>query len=95
MNIKPLYDRVIIKPLKQKNKTGGGLMLPEIAEEKSQIGTVIAVGDGGSLDGKEQKIQVKSGDKILYSKFAGTEIKVDEESLIIVRQTDVLAVLED
>ena len=95
MNIKPLYDRVIIKPQKHKNKTGGGLMLPEIAEEKSQIGTVIAVGDGGSLDGKEQKIEVKSGDKILYSKFAGTEIKVDEESLIIVRQTDVLAVLED
>lgn len=95
MKLKPLYDRVAIKPLKNPEKTIGGIILPAIAQEKSQIGEVVAIGTGGSLDGKQEKIQVKSGDKVLYSKFAGTEIKVDENEYIILRQTDVLAVLED
>ena len=93
MNITPLYDRVVLEPAKAQTKTVGGIMLPEIAQEKSQLAKVIAVGEGGSLDGKEQKMQVKIGDRVLYSKFAGTEIKVDNKEYIIVRQTDILAII--
>lgn len=69
-------------------------MLPEIAQEKSQMAKVVSVGEGGSIDGKESKIQVKTGDKVLYTKFAGTEIKIDGKDFIIVRQTDILAIIE-
>lgn len=94
MKIKPLYDRVVLEPKIMQEKTFSGIMLPEVAREKSQIATVVAVGQGGALDGNEHKIQVKVGDKVLYSKFAGTEIKLDGKELIIVRQTDVLAVID-
>ena len=93
MKIRPLYDRVVLEPELMHEKTFSGIMLPEVAREKSQIATVLAVGEGGALDGNEHKIQVKVGDKVLYSKFAGTEIKLDGKELIIVRQTDVLAVI--
>ena len=95
MKIKPLYDRVVLSPLKTKEKTLGGLVLPEVAQEKSQIAKVIAVGKGGNLDGKELEIQVCVGDKVLYSKYAGTDIKVEGEDYVVVRQTDVLAVIEE
>ena len=94
MKIKPLYDRVVLEPEKVGEKTYSGIMLPEVAREKSQIGVVVAVGDGGALDGNNHKIQVQKGDRVLYSKYAGTEIKVDGKQFIIVRQTDVLAVID-
>ena len=93
MKIKPLYDRVVLKPERAQEKTFSGIMLPEVAREKSQIGVVVAVGQGGALDGSNHKIQVKVGERVLYSKYAGTEIKVDGEEFMIVRQTDVLAVI--
>lgn len=93
MKIKPLYDRVVIKPEVVGEKTFSGIVLPEMAREKSQIGKVVAIGSGGALDGQNQKIQVEIGDKVLYSKFAGTEIKLDGENYIILRQVDVLAII--
>ncbi|MDD4815908.1 MAG: co-chaperone GroES [Clostridia bacterium] len=95
MKIKPLYDRVVLSSIKQQEKTVGGIMLPEVAQQKSQFAEVVAVGAGGNLDGKETKMQLKVGDKVIYSKFAGTDIKIDDKDYIIIRQTDVLAVLGD
>ncbi len=94
MILRPLFDRIVIKPLKTESKTEGGIMLPAVAQEKSQLATVISVGEGGLVDGKEVKMVVKPKDKILYSKYAGTEVKFEGEELIVIRQTDVLAVIE-
>lgn len=94
MELRPLFDRIVIKPLKTESKTEGGIMLPAVAQEKSQLATVISVGEGGLVDGKEVKMVVKPKDKILYSKYAGTEVKFEGEELIVIRQTDVLAVIE-
>ena len=94
MILRPLFDRIVIKPLKTESKTEGGIMLPAVAREKSQLATVISVGEGGLVDGKEVKMVVKPKDKILYSKYAGTEVKFEGEELIVIRQTDVLAVIE-
>ena len=93
MNIKPLYDRVVLAAEDAKSKTASGIMLPEMAQEKSQVGTVVAVGKGIDLDGNKSEIQVKIGDKVLYSKFAGVEIKIEDKNYIVVRQTDILAIL--
>ncbi|MBR5226486.1 MAG: co-chaperone GroES [Clostridia bacterium] len=93
MKIKPLYDRVVLEPEKIQEKTYSGIMLPEVAREKSQIGKVVAVGQGGALDGNNHKIQVEVGDRVLYSKYAGTDVKVDGKMFVVVRQTDVLAVI--
>lgn len=94
MKIKPLYDRIALEPELVQEKTKFGIVLPELAREKSQMGKVVAVGQGGALDGANNKIQVEIGDRVLYSKYAGTEIKVDGKEFVIVRQTDVLAVIE-
>ena len=94
MILRPLFDRIVTKPLKTESKTEGGIMLPAVAQEKSQLATVISVGEGGLVDGKEVKMVVKPKDKILYSKYAGTEVKFEGEELIVIRQTDVLAVIE-
>lgn len=94
MELRPLFDRIVIKPLKTESKTEGGIMLPAVAQEKSQLATVVSVGEGGFVDGKEVKMVVKPKDKILYSKYAGTEVKFEGEELIVIRQTDVLAVIE-
>ena len=91
--IKPLYDRVVLSPEKAQEKTNSGIMLPEMAQERSQIGIVVAVGDGGSLDGNEHKMQLREGDRVLYAKYGGTEIKVDNKDYVVVRQTDVLAII--
>ena len=93
MKIKPLYDRVVLRPSKNSEKTQGGIMLPEIAQEKSQTGEVVAIGNGKNFEGKTGEMQVKIGDKVLFSKFSGTEIKIDGEDFIIVREPDILAVL--
>jgi len=94
MAIKPLFDKVVIKAIEQDEKTASGIVLPGAAKEKPQLATVVAVGPGGLVDGKEVKMQVKVGDKVLYSKYAGAEFKIDGEEVVIVRQADILAVVD-
>lgn len=94
MKLKPLGDRVVIKQLEAEEKTKSGIVLPSQAKEKPQEAEVIAVGPGGTVDGKEIKMEVKPGDRVIYSKYAGTEVKMDEEEYIIVKQNDILAVVE-
>ena len=95
MKLVPLGDKVVIKQMEAEEKTKSGIVLPTQSKEKPQEAEVIAVGPGGMVDGKEIKMQVKVGDKIIYSKYAGTEIKIDGETLIIVRQNEILAIVED
>lgn len=94
MNIRPLGDRVVIKMLETEETTKSGIVLPGSAKEKPQMAEVLAVGPGGTVDGKEVKMEVKVGDKVIYSKYAGTEVKLDGKEYIIVRQNDILAVVE-
>ena len=94
MTVKPLGDRVVIKNCEAEETTKSGLIMPNSAKEKPQMAMVLAVGPGGNVDGKEITMHVKSGDKVIYSKYAGTEVKVDGEELIIVRQSDILAIVE-
>ena len=95
MNLKPLGDRVVLKPVEKEERTKSGIVLPDTAKEKPQEGKVIAVGPGRILDdGKREAIDVKKGDKVLYAKYAGTEFKVDGEDLLIVSQKDILAIVE-
>ena len=95
MKLVPLGDRVVIKQLIAEETTKSGIVLPGQAKEKPQQAEVVAVGPGGMIDGKEVQMQVKAGDKIIYSKYAGTEVDVDNnEVLIIVKQSDILAVIE-
>jgi len=90
--IKPLGDRVVIKPTPKEEVSKGGIVIPDTAKEKPQEGKIIAVGPGKlSEDGKRIAMEVKVGDKVIYSKYAGAEIKVDDEELIIVRESDILA----
>lgn len=94
MTIKPLSDRVLIKMEEAEETTKSGILLTGSAKEKPQVADVIAVGPGGVVDGKEVKMTVKAGDRVLTSKYAGTEIKMDGEEYTIVRQSDILAVVE-
>ena len=94
MNLKPLGDRVVIRQLEAEETTKSGIVLPSQAKEKPQQAEVIAVGPGGVVDGKEVKMEVKKGDKVIYSKYAGTEVKIGEDEHIIVRQSDILAIVE-
>jgi len=94
MKIKPLCDRVVIKMLETEEVTKGGIVLPGTAKEKPQIAEIVAVGPGGVVDGKEIVMEVKVGDKVLISKYAGTEVKLDGEEYTILRQSDILAVVE-
>ncbi|OWZ84751.1 co-chaperone GroES [Natranaerobius trueperi] len=95
MNLKPLGDRVVIKVLEQEEKTQSGIVLPEKAKEKPQEGEVVAVGSGKVLDdGSKIDLEVKKGDKVVYSKFAGNEVEVNGEEYLIMRQDDILAVFE-
>ena len=95
MKFVPLGDRVVIKALVAEETTKSGIVLPGQAKEKPQQAEVIAVGPGGVVDGKEVVMQVKPGDKVIYSKYSGTEVKLDEdENLIIVKQSDILAIIE-
>lgn len=94
MTIKPLADRVVIKMLEAEETTKGGIILSGSAKEKPQIAEVIAVGPGGVVDGKEVKMELKVGDKVIMSKYAGTEIKLDGEEYTILRQSDVLAKID-
>lgn len=94
MTIKPLADRVVIKMTEAEDTTKSGIILAGNAKEKPQVAEVVAVGPGGIVDGKEIKMEVKVGDKVLINKYAGTEVKVDGEESIIVRQSDILAIVE-
>ena len=94
MNLAPLGDRVVLKQLQAEETTKSGIVLPGQNKEKPQQAEVVAVGPGGVIDGKEVKMQVKVGQKVIYSKYAGTEVKLDDQELILVRQSDILAVVE-
>ncbi|MDY6072803.1 MAG: co-chaperone GroES [Eubacteriales bacterium] len=94
MNIKPLSDRVLIKNLEAEETTKGGIVLPGSAKEKPQMAEVLAVGPGGVVDGKEIKMELSVGQKVIYSKYAGTEVKFDGNEYILIRQSDVLAIVE-
>ena len=94
MKLVPLGDRVVLKQVEAEETTKSGLVLTTSAQEKPQEAEVIAVGPGGMVDGKEVTMQVKPGDKVIYSKYAGNEVKLEGEEYIIVRQNDILAVVE-
>ena len=94
MKLVPLGDRVVIKQLIAEETTKSGIVLPGQNKEKPQQAEVIAVGPGGMVEGKEVKMEVKVGDKVIYSKYSGTEVKLDDEEVIIVRQSDILAIIQ-
>jgi chaperonin GroES len=94
MKIKPLGDRVVIKMLESEETTKSGIVLPGSAKEKPQVAEVVAVGPGTVVDGKEIKMEVKVGDKVLMSKYSGTEVKFDGEEYTILKQGDILAIVE-
>lgn len=94
MAIVPLGDRVLIKPLESEETTKGGIVLPDTAKEKPQEGKIVAVGKGKMEDGKIIALEVKVGDKVLYGKYAGTEIKVDGEDHLITREDDILGIIK-
>ena len=93
MKLTPLFDRVVLKQLVEEETTKSGIVLPGQAKEKPQQAEVIAVGPGGVVDGKEITMQVKVGDKVIYSKYSGTEVELDNEKYVIVKQNDILAVI--
>ena len=94
MKLVPLGDRVVLKQLEAEETTKSGLVLPGQAQEKPQQAEVIAVGPGGVVDGKEVKMEVAVGDKVIYSKYSGTEVKLDSEEYIVVKQSDILAIVK-
>ncbi len=95
MKIKPMYDRVVVKRVENDEKTAGGIIIPDTAKEKPQQGKVVAVGPGRVLkDGKLEKLDVKKGDRVLFGKFSGSELTVDGEELLILREDDILGVLD-
>ena len=95
MNIKPLFDKVVIESVPVEEKTKSGLFLTAASQEKPQSYLVVAVGPGGIIDGKEIQMQVKVGDKVLCSKYAGSDFKVDGKEFTIIKQSDILAIVED
>ncbi len=95
MKLKPLADRVVVKPIEQEEKTAGGIVLPDTAKERPQEGEVVAVGEGKLLDnGERVPPQVKVGDRVLFAKYGGTEVKVDGVEYLILRESDILAISE-
>ncbi len=95
MYLVPLGDKVVLKQLVEEETTKGGIILPGAAKEKPQQAEVIAVGPGGMVDGKEVKMEVKVGDKVIYSKYSGTEVKIGDDELIVCKQGDIVAIVKD
>ena len=95
MTLKPLADRVVIKRLEAEETTKGGIILTAAAKEQPDMSVVVAVGPGGVMDGKEVKMILKPGDKVITSKYMGTDVKIDGEQLTIVKQSDIVAIVED
>ena len=94
MTIKPLADRVVLKPTEAEEKTASGIILTASAQEKPQVAEVVAVGPGGLIDGNEVEMYVKVGDKVIVGKYSGTDVKMDNEEYTIVRQSEILAIVE-
>jgi len=95
MKFRPLHDRVLVKPMEQETKTAGGIIIPDTAKEKPMQGEVLAVGAGArSEDGKVTPLDVKVGDKVLYGKWSGTEIKIEGDTLLVMRESDLMGVIE-
>ena len=94
MKLEPLFDRVVLKPIVAEEKSKGGIILPGEAKEKPQQAEVVAVGPGGVVDGKEVTMQVKAGDVVIYSKYSGTDVEIDDEKFVICKQNDILAVVK-
>ena len=95
MKLKPLGDKVVLKQLIAEETTKSGIVIPGAAKEKPQQAEVIAAGPGGVVDGKEVKMEVKPGDHVIYSKYSGTEVQLDDETYIVVKQNDIVAIIED
>jgi len=96
MKVKPLHDRVLVKRLEQEEKTAGGIIIPDTAKEKPQQGKVLAVGSGARDEaGKIVPLDVKVGDTVLFAKWGGTEVKIDGEELLVMKETDIIAIMED
>ena len=95
MKIEPLFDRVVLLPKENESETKGGIILPSAAQEKAQMATVVEVGSGLGPDGKNIGMQVKKGDVVLYGKYSGVEVTIDEVKYVVVRQPDILAVIKD
>ena len=94
MKIRPLYDRILVKRLEEQNKTAGGLFIPDTAKEKPMEASVVAVGNGKvQEDGSLRKLEIKAGDKVLFTKYSGSEIKIDAEDFVILREDEILAVV--
>ena len=95
MKFRPLHDRVVVEPLDEDERTAGGIIIPETAKEKPMQGKVVSVGPGArGEDGKMQKLDVKKGDRILYGKWSGTEVKLEGKTLLIMRESDVMGIIE-
>ena len=95
MNFKPLFDRVVVEPNQKENITNAGIVLPETSQERPQTGVVVAVGDGENLDNQKVEIKVKIGDKILFNKYSGNELKLNDKNYIVLRQIDIIGVYND
>ena len=94
MNVKPLADRIILRPLEAEQKTAGGIIIPDAAKEKPQKGEIVAVGPGKIADsGQKIEMSLKNGDKVLYGKYSGTEVSIDGQDYLIMKESDVLAIL--
>ena len=95
MKIRPLHDRVLVKPLEAEQKTAGGIIIPDTAKEKPMEGKVVAVGPGArGEDGKQYALDVKKGDRVLYGKWSGTEVKVGGDELLIIKEADIMGIVE-
>ena len=95
MSLKPLHDRVLVEPLEADEKTAGGIIIPDTAKEKPMEGKIVAVGSGArSDDGKVTKMDVKKGDRVLYGKWSGTEVRVDGADLLIMKESDIMGIIE-
>ena len=95
MKLKPLFDKVVVKKTEEKEQTVGGIFLPTAAQEKQEVAIVVAVGEGGVIDGKDVKMIVHVRDRVLYSKYAGSTFKLDGEEVTVIKQSDILAIVED
>lgn len=95
MKLRPLHDRVLVEPLDAEEKTAGGIIIPDTAKEKPMEGMIVAVGNGArSEDGKVTALDVKAGDRILYGKWSGTEVKIDGQDLLIMKESDIMGIIE-
>ena len=95
MNFKPLFDRVVVDPNIEENKSTSGIVLPQTSQERPQIGVVVCVGDGENFDGVKTKMKVDIGDKIMFEKYAGNELKLDGKTYVVLRQIDIVGVFSD